>query len=151
MLAPWHLWLMVGILLWIAEIFTPGFVVGVFGTACLLVAPFSALGASLTLQILVFGLSTAILALGVRPLVLKYLYRPKINTSTNVDSLVGRTAIVVEPIDPVAGTGRVKVHGDIWRAVTPDDTSILTGTKVRIQQVEGCTLIVQTIEERSSV
>jgi len=36
MLEPWHIWVIAGLLLWIIEIFTPGFVAGVFGTAALL-------------------------------------------------------------------------------------------------------------------
>jgi hypothetical protein len=40
MLELWHLWVIAGLALFIIEIFTPGFVMGVFGVACLVVAPF---------------------------------------------------------------------------------------------------------------
>lgn len=73
MLEPWHIWVIAGLLLWIIEIFTPGFVAGVFGTACLITAFFAWLGLSYLIQLLVFAIVTGAMTLGIRPIVLKHI------------------------------------------------------------------------------
>ena len=62
MLDAWQLWVIAGLVLWIVEIFTPGFVIGLFATACLAVAPFAGAGVSFKMQLLVFGVATVISA-----------------------------------------------------------------------------------------
>lgn len=74
MLEVCHMWVIAGIMLWIVETITSGFVVGVFGTACLLVAPFAGADASFKVQLLVFGIATAAMSFGIRSLILKYFY-----------------------------------------------------------------------------
>lgn len=67
---------------------------------------------------------------------------------TNVDALLEKTGLVTERIDGLAGTGRVKVGGEDWRADAVDDSTIETGSRVRVVRIEGITLKVQP-EERN--
>jgi len=143
----WHMWVIAGIVLWIIEIFTPGFVIGVFATACFVVVPFASSGMSLNFQLLVFGLSTGVMAFAVRPLILKYLYSREARIKTNVDALVGKSCAVIEAIDHLSGSGRVKVGGEVWRAVTPDESKVDIGQKVIIRGVEGCKVVVEVTNE----
>ena len=144
MIEVWHVWVMAGIVLWIIEIFTPTFfVVGVFGTACLLVAPFAGADASLKTQLLVFGIATGAMSFGIRPLILRYFYGREELVKTNVDALVGKSGFVTEMIDYSAGIGKVKIGGEIWRAVTLDELRIDIGQKVTVLEVEGCKVIVK--------
>lgn len=142
MLEVWHIWVIAGLVLWIVEIFTPEFVAGVFGAACLIAAPFAAAGLSFKIQLFVFGVATAVMSLGIRPLILKNFYRAQAKIKTNVDALVGQAGLVVEAIDPAAGTGRAKIGGETWRAVTRDETQVKVGEKVTVVAVEGCTVVV---------
>ena len=119
MLELWHIWIIAGLVLWIVEIFTPGFVVGVFGAACLIVAPFAGAGIPFKMQLLVFGIATAVMSLTVRPLILKHFYGREAKVKTNVDALVGKSGMVMEVIDNASGTGRARIGGEVWRAVTP--------------------------------
>ena len=144
MLEMWHLWVIAGLALLIVEIFTPGFVIGVFGVACLVVAPFAGGHASLNTQLLVFGIATAAMSLGIRPLIIRYLCRRESMTKTNVDALVGRTGLVTEAVDHASNQGRVRLGGEEWRAVTPDESKIEAGTKVVVKSVEGCKVIVES-------
>jgi membrane protein implicated in regulation of membrane protease activity len=144
MLEVWHLWVIAGLALFIIEIFTPGFVMGVFGVACLVVAPFAGKRASLNTQLLVFGIATAAMSLGIRPLIIRYLYRRESMNKTNVDALVGRTGLVTEAVDQALNRGRVRLGGEEWRAVTPDESKIEAGTKVIVKAVEGCKVVVET-------
>ncbi|GAB6161392.1 NfeD family protein [Desulfothermus naphthae] len=142
MFEAWHLWIIAGIFFWIFEIFTSGFLSGILGTACFIVIPFAYANVSFVIQLLVFTVATALMSLWVRPIVTKLLYPQKIENSTNVDALMGMSGIVVEPIDNVAGTGRVKIGGEIWRAITKNDDTIDIGQKVIVLSVEGCKVIV---------
>ncbi|HOX00877.1 MAG TPA: NfeD family protein [Candidatus Paceibacterota bacterium] len=139
----WHVWVLVGIGLWIAEVFTPGFVAGVIGTACLVVAPFAGAGLSFKVQLFVFGMATLAMAFGVRPRILRHFRLAGPNSQTNVDALIGGDGLVTEAIDPKSGTGQVKIGGENWRAVTPDETRVDVGARVRVRAVEGCKVVVQ--------
>ena len=138
-MAP-KVWLMIGIILGIIEVFTSGFWFLWLAAASLLVA----LGATLHLvrsfaaQVLLFAFFTAFFLIFTRPLVMK-LFKTK-DVKSNVDSLVGKTAVVVQEIAPLK-TGQVKIYGEIWTAVS--DETIKPGEHVVIQSVEGVKLIVK--------
>jgi membrane protein implicated in regulation of membrane protease activity len=142
MIEAWHLWIVAGVAFWIIEMFTPGFVVGIFGMSCITVAPFSWMGFSLTIQLVVFGVATAILSLFVRPIILKHFCRTGARAATNVDALIGERCRVVEEIDNASGTGRVMIGGEYWRSVTPDDSRVAVGKIVTVREVTGCKVVV---------
>ena len=56
---------------------------------------------------------------------------------------------VIERIDRVAGTGRVRLETEQWRATTVLDEVIEVGTEVRVVDVTGARLVVEP-EERST-
>ena len=142
MLEPWHIWIIAGLVFWIIEIFTPGFVLGVFGTACLIVAPFAGADLTLKMQLLVFGIATAALSLGIRPLILRYLHGREVEVKTNADALVGMSGQVTDVIDNASGTGSARIGGEVWRAVTPDGSRIEVGQTVTVQDIDGCKVVV---------
>ncbi len=143
----WHVWLSVGLVFWIVEIFTSGFVAGVFGTACLLATPVAGMDEPFKTQLLVFGMAAGTLGLGIRPLILKHFCARDDRARTNVDALIGATGLVVEAIGDrtVDGAGRVKIGGESWRAVTGDRSPIECGREVTVLAVRGCTVVVQPI------
>ncbi len=147
MFQAWHFWLIAGFILLILEVFTPAFVMAIFGLACFITAPFAGYGCSLTIQLIVFGVACAILAFSIRPLVLKGLERNSSQYSTNVDALVGQTGCVIETIQPSARAGRVKIGGEDWRAVTDDESNLEVGRKVRIKGIDGNKVVVERIGE----
>lgn len=99
MLEVGHIWIIAGLVLWIVEIFTPGFVVTVFSAACLIVAPIASASIHFKMQLLVFGIATAVISLTIRHLVLRHFYGRESKIKTNVDALVGESGIVTELID----------------------------------------------------
>jgi membrane protein implicated in regulation of membrane protease activity len=148
MLEVWHIWVLVGILLWIVEIFTPAFVAGVFGTACLIVAPFAAGDMSLQQQLLLFGLATAVISWKIRPLAMRHIYRHGAKVKTNVEAMVGRIGVAVETVDHPPGSARVKIGGEEWLAVTQDGSPIQVGAKVIVRRIEGCKVVVEHDEKQ---
>lgn len=61
-------------------------------------------------------------------------------TPSNVDAMVGREGVVLERIDPVENTGRVRIGSEEWRARA--DERIDRGARVCVLSVEGATLMV---------
>ena len=93
-LAIWHVWVIVGILFFIGEIFTPGFFLACLGIACLGSGIASAFGLAIGSQVLVFSITTLAVFFGIRPFFLKYLHSPGTKVETNVKALVGKTDLV---------------------------------------------------------
>lgn len=143
MLEIWHVWILAGILLWILEIFTTGFILGIFGTSCFLVAILAYLKFSLPLQLFSYAVITIILSFSVRPILLKYFYRRDESIKTNVEALIGKEGIVTDIIDPLTGVGEVKIGGEVWRAHPMPGVSLEKGQRVIIRGVEGSKVIVE--------
>ena len=61
---------------------------------------------------------------------------------TNADRLIGMEGIVLEEINPVEGTGQVKVSGQIWSAKGKDQTIISKGETVIVKEIQGVKLVV---------
>jgi len=148
-LEDWHIWVIVGVVLLIAEIFTPGFVLACFGVACLVAAIFAAFDVGLTLEVIVFCIASVIAFFTVRPLFVKRFYRSDDEAAkTNVDALAGKEGMVAERIDPSLNVGRVVLGGDNWRAVSADGGVIERSEKVEVVRVEGTKLFVKEVTKK---
>ena len=58
---------------------------------------------------------------------------------------IGRIAVVIQEVDPVKNTGRVRLDGVDWIAVSQDGTIIPENTSVRIEAVSGTKLTVSRL------
>jgi len=138
----WQTWIVVAVALFILEIFTPGFILACFGFGCLGAGMMDYLGFGVIYQIAAFSIVSFILFLTIRPIVKKHLYKRNDNTKTNVEALIGQIGLVDETIDPADESGRVRVGGDNWRAISLDNKIIEKGNKVEVQRVEGTKVFV---------
>jgi membrane protein implicated in regulation of membrane protease activity len=134
-MSPAAAWLIAAVVLLIVEVFTTTFfilwiAIGAF------VAGLFALFTKPWVPWLVFAAVTPALLWFTRPLSRRL--REHSPAKTNVDAMIGEIAQVVETIDPVANTGRVRVFSDEWRARA--DQVIEAGSRVRITGVSGATL-----------
>lgn len=91
-------------------------------------------------QVVVFVSVTAISLIATRPLVRKLQKHEK--TPTNADRYTGQTAIVLEEIDNIKGTGQIKVSGQIWSARTADATVIPVGASVQTVSYQSTKMFV---------
>jgi len=62
--------------------------------------------------------------------------------TTGTEGLIGETGVVTMPLAP---EGTVKVHGEIWKAVS--EQNIEAGTRVRVKAVEGMMVTVEQVQE----
>jgi len=98
-------------------------------------------GAPEWLQITLFIVVSAALLLSLRPVFSRYLKRNDIKT--NVDRLIGKTAICTLGIAEDEH-GEVKIDGKIWTAVAQEKIQI--GEKVEVLAIEGVKLMVKKVE-----
>ncbi len=97
-------------------------------------------GASFSLQFILFTVSTVIFLIIGFPLGKKLSDFKK--TSTNFEMNVGKSATVIEEINPQNGTGRVRLNGVDWIAVSSDGNIIPKDSVVIVSEVKGAKLIV---------
>jgi membrane protein implicated in regulation of membrane protease activity len=137
--ADWVIWLVLAGVLLLAELVTLTFVLGLLSAAAALTALAAVLDAPVAGQIAVFGVSSGVLFLLVRPFERRHNQAAAITTGTA--ALTGRTAVVTVEITDHAG--RVKLGGESWaaRSLTPG-TTVPTGTSVVVTTVDGATLVV---------
>ena len=136
------IWLGVGFLFLIGEIFTSGFYLACFSGAAFLTTVFSFLKLSLNWNLLFFAVISLIFFILVRPFFMKVLDRQGNKISTNADALIGLKGIVKKTIDSKKG-GRVIVRGDDWWAFSQDSLNIPKDTKIIVLKVDGSKLIIK--------
>lgn len=99
------------------------------------------LGAGFTVQLALFVAVSGLLLVLLRPILKKKL-TPK-HTRTNADRLIGREALVTEPIDDLRATGAVRIDGVLWTARSEDGQPIAPDTAVIITRIEGAKVFVR--------
>lgn len=136
------IWLAVLVVCVGIEIATMGLTTIWFAGGALVSAILAALNAPLWLQIVAFfGVSLILLYL-TRPVAVKYFNKDRVKT--NVESLIGRQAIVISEIDNLQGIGQVTVGGQEWSARSvKDDVQLPVGSVVVVRSVSGVKLIVE--------
>lgn len=136
----WQVWVILAVLLAVGEIFTTGFFLLWFALAALAAALAAAAGLVFGVQVAVFAVVAAALVLATRPLLLRFVpRRDSPEARTNLEALVGRRALVVEPIRP-GGTGLVRLDGEVWSAFCEEEANIEAGAWVLVDGVEGVRL-----------
>ncbi len=124
-----------------AELLTTGFVSIWFCIGAVITMFAARAGASIILQLVVFAVISAALLVLTRPFVNKVLRLKK--EATNLDRIIGETAVVTEEINGHKGTGAVKVDGKIWTAVCEERERIIAkDAEVKIIKIEGVKVIV---------
>lgn len=87
-------------------------------------------GAPIIVQSIVF-FAVSILTLALtRPALKKFMPKKYIPTNGELD--IGKKAVVIERIDSMAGTGRVRIDGVDWGAVSADNSVIEQGETVTV-------------------
>lgn len=142
----WGILLVVSV---VAEVCTQQ-LVSIWFAAGALVACFAALfGASTLVQVILFLAVSIILLILTRP-ILKRVMRFHIQDN-NLKQDLGKYATVIQAIDPMKGTGRVRLEDVDWIAISSSNTPIPEGTTVRVDAVDGTKLHVTAIPQTEPV
>jgi membrane protein implicated in regulation of membrane protease activity len=138
------IWVALVIIFALIEIFTMGLTTVWFAISALLMVFLSFINIPMTVQILIFLAIATLLLIFTRPLAIK---KFKIGQEkTNVDSLIGKHALVVKTIGEFE-RGEAKINGQIWSARSEDNAEITEGSKCEILRIEGVQLIVRKLTE----
>lgn len=140
----YHILILLGIIAFIGEIFTAGFISGAIGVGFFFAAISNYLQLETKWQILSFSIGLILTFFFVRPILNKIGFS-KDTPQTNSDGLIGKIGIVKEQIDGNTTMGIVSIDGDHWQAKSIDDTIIEIGHKVEVVNISSIILFVKPL------
>ena len=138
-------WIVLAVFFFLLEIFTAGFVLLCFGIGALGAALVAFLGAGLAWQIVVFIVVTIAAVLLARPFADR-ISRPGVQPIAG-NRMIGKWGVVLQTVDPLEGTGMVRVESERWRAESKDSVKLEVGEVVKVISVDGVRLQVQATDE----
>ncbi|MDZ4797093.1 MAG: NfeD family protein [Bryobacteraceae bacterium] len=134
----WWSWVLLGFVLLLVELATPGgFYIFFFGGGAIVVGLLAALGIAgpLWVQCLLFAIISCFGLLVLRrPLQNRFRVKPH-----DVDSIVGETAVAMNAIG-VAAIGKAELRGTSWSARNTGAEAIAQGQRCRVERVDGLML-----------
>jgi membrane protein implicated in regulation of membrane protease activity len=135
----WVTWVGIAVVLAIVELMSLDLVLLMFAIGALGAAVAAGLGAPVWVTLLVFAVVSSALLFLVRPPLVERLHAGP-TLQTGHQNLVGREALVIEPVD--SRSGRVKLASEIWSARTDGAESFDTGAEVHVIRIDGATAVV---------
>ncbi len=138
---PVYVWLIVLIAFIVIEIATMGLTTIWFAGGALIALALAMFNTSVYVQLAAFLVISIVLLVSTRPLAVKFFNQKR--EKTNVDSMIGKQAIVVAEIDNLREEGQVILNGMEWSARAYEDGNIIpAGTVVEIKEIRGVKLMV---------
>lgn len=135
-------WLILLAIFLAVEAATAGLTTIWFAAGALAAGAAAYFGGDIVLQLIVFFVVSVLLLLFTRPAAMRLMNQS--SHATNVNSLVGKRAIVTEEIDNLHQIGKVQLQDIDWMARSmTDDIRIEKDAVVVIREVRGVTLIVE--------
>jgi membrane protein implicated in regulation of membrane protease activity len=150
----WYIWLILGAIFIVAEMFTSGFVLLWFGVGALAAAILSLTGlVSIPIEIVAFLAISIGLTIASRTIFERFFMRssPGRELKTGVDSLPGQTGVVVTSSAGASREGAVRVFGSTWRAFpAAGEESLCEGEQVTVERVDGVSIYVRRVAQEPS-
>jgi membrane protein implicated in regulation of membrane protease activity len=140
----WLIWIIISIVCLILELSSGDFFILCFAIGAAVGAVIAGCGASLTWQIVIFAVVSALSLLLVRPALLRKLHKPQRERLSNAEAMIGQEGRVSENIE-AGGYGRVAIDGDDWKARSADGTAINKGERVRVLKMDSIILTVEPV------
>ena len=142
----WVIWIIVGAIFVIAEIFSASFFAGPIGFGCIVAAILAEQEASAAVQFASFSITTVVMLLAIRPVVMKMMHGESDEQVSGIETYVGRQGRITETVDSQAGTGRIKIGGESWRAVSDKNIVIEEKSLATVVRIEGSKAVVSVSE-----
>lgn len=139
------MWLILCGLCLIIEMFTVSFLMFFPGISAFIAFVAALLGASTTVQCVIFVIASTLMIVFIRPLVTK-LFKTH-DTAMNSNALIGKSGIVLKDIVGDQKIGQVKVQGEVWSAICSPDVTIAKDSKVTVLAISGVKLVVKEFSE----
>lgn len=143
----WIVWLVFGIGLIVAEVFTLSFFLLWFGIGALAAAGAGMLGFSFGVQFAIFAIVSVALTVMSRTIFARFLsHGDEHAVKMGIDALPGKVGTVTSASSGALNEGAVKVYGSTWTAFPEDGETLLTeGDKVEVVSVKGASIYVRKV------
>ena len=142
----WVIWIIVGAIFVIAEIFSASFFAGPIGFGCIVAAILAEQEASAAVQFASFSITTVVMLLAIRPFVLNMLQNKPDEQVSGIETYVGKQGRITETVDPQSGTGRIKIGSESWRAISDKNIIIEEESLATVVRIEGSKAVVSVSE-----
>ena len=144
------IWLILMVIFLLVEAACAIHMVSIWFAAGALVAAIAAmLNASLWLQGTLFLVVSCVILALMWPFVKRFL-NPRLQ-KTNIDSIIGTEGLVTMDIDNLTARGQVKLGGMEWTARSSSGAPIPTGTRIRVDRIEGVKVFVTPVRTEVTV
>jgi membrane protein implicated in regulation of membrane protease activity len=137
----WWVWIAIAAFFVVAEIFHMGFFLLWFGVGAAVAGILSLLGFGMGWQLLSFIVVSAVLFAVSRRFAERF--TKKQPPGIGADRFIDKKGVVIEEINNLKNTGRVRIGKDEWRADSDTGEVISPGQTVEVIKVEGTHLIVK--------
>ncbi len=129
----------------VGEIFTQGFFLFWFGIGAAVAGVLAILGLGVGWQLGAFVVVSGTLFMASRRIAEKM--SKKQPPGIGADRFIGLEGVVLEEIDNVKNTGRVRVQKDEWRADSENGEPIPEGKRIVVARLDGTHLVVKIKKE----
>src|ERR1044072_4558354 len=138
----WWIWILLGLVLLLAELVTPGgFYILFFGLGGIAVGLLSAFEAAgpIWFQIVLFSIISVFSLWFFREKLLELTRGPSMD---RVDTYIGETAVVLDDIS-VNGIGKAEMRGTPWNTRNVSRRPPARGERCKVERVKGLTIFVR--------
>ena len=139
----WQFWLIAAGVFFVCEMLTVGFLIFWLGIGSILAMIVSLFTNNLFIQTAVFVFSSGLLIFLTKPFIEKFVTKKDKTINTNVYSLIGKVGIVIEEINPLLGTGQIKIGSEIWSAISNDESIISKDSQIEVLDIKGVKAVVK--------
>jgi len=141
----WWVWMLIAAIFVVAEIFTAGFFILWFGIGAAIAGVLALLGAGVVWQWVAFVIISGVLFAVSRRFAERF--TKKQPPGVGADRFIGKIGVVLEDIDNINNTGRVRIDKDEWRADSETEEVITKGTRVIVTRLDGTHLVVKVFKK----
>lgn len=138
----WQIWLILAGIFIIFEMVIPtDFLIFWVGIGAAISCVSSIFIENLTVQIVIFCISSILLIFCTKPFIKKFMKKTA-TINTNAYSIIGKKGLVIADIDPVLGKGQIKVDNEVWSAKTNNSEIIPKDTQITVTAIDGVKAVV---------
>jgi len=141
----WWVWMILAAVFVIGEIFTAGFFLLWFGIGAAAAGLLALLGIGAGWQWVAFIVVSGVLFAVSRRFAERLTQEQP--SGVGADRLIGKKGIVLEVIDNIKASGRVRVGQEEWRARGETDDTIPVDARVEVVRVDGTHVVVRLFKE----
>ncbi|UCG93237.1 MAG: NfeD family protein [candidate division WOR-3 bacterium] len=140
----WWIWIAIAAVFAVGEIFTAGFFLFWFGIGAAVAGILALLGLGIGWQWAAFVIVSGVLFAVSRRFAERF--TKKQPPGIGADRFIGKKGVVLEDINNIENTGRVRIDKEEWRADSDTGEIIAAGTKVIVTKLDGTHIVVKVIK-----